>query len=96
MAISHQDAIEMLLAEFAKHNLDQAWLEHFPFARIVAAALKSDSTYWPDLALSWVPALPMSAEIRLALEVLNKEGRTQQQRHRAKRLLGKTGTGALS
>jgi hypothetical protein len=91
MEISHHDASEKLRVELAKHNLDKAWLEHFPFERIVAAALKSDSKYWPDHALSWVPSFRMSAEIRSALELLSKQGRTQQQRHRAKKLLAAQG-----
>ena len=87
MEMSRADVTEMLLAEFATHRLNQAWIEYFPFEEILAAALKYDSKFWPDFALQWVPSFSRTAAIMEALEVLNKQGRTQQQRHRAKRLL---------
>jgi hypothetical protein len=92
LEMSHRDANEAIISELKKHALDEAWIEYFPFQQIVAAALESDSKYWPDLALDWVPSVAPSPLIVAALQVLGQQGRTQQHRHRAKKLLAQIST----
>jgi len=68
-------------------GLSELWVQLFPFEQLTAAALRSESRFWPDYALRWVHETQLSPAIADALEYVLKEGKTQKQRHEAKRLL---------
>lgn len=81
--------------EFRRHGISLEWLEEFPYALIAASALTSGSKYWPDDALRWTENLPLSGELENALRFLRQEGRTQNQRHRAAKLLRRFEEGSM-
>ncbi len=87
LEIPYEAARNALLEELHRNRIDQSWLVVFPFEQTVAAALKSVSKYWPDYALRWIPSLPISDVVREGLTLLEQKGRTQQQRHAARKLL---------
>ncbi len=83
---SFEDVRNTLETEFARRGLDEGMLASFPFELVVESALKSTLTAWPDLALTWVDRLPVSDSLLQALIYLEANGRTQSQRHGARRL----------
>jgi hypothetical protein len=89
LEMSHQQARETLEREFTTHGIDREWVRFFPFEQLVASALTSGSKFWPDSALPSLDTMEISDIIRDALDVLQKNGKTQQQRHAARRLLKK-------
>jgi hypothetical protein len=76
-----------LKEEFARHGIDRMWNDEFPFSGIAAAALRSDSKFWPNGALEWASHMPISDELQSALAYLVEHGSTQTQRRRAQALL---------
>jgi len=87
LLMSYFQARNVLELEFGRHGIDPQWVSEFPFAKIAASALKTSFGGWPDGALEWAPSLPPSDDLRDGLTFLNKQGRTQHQRHRAAKLL---------
>jgi hypothetical protein len=89
LEVSYDKAREDLYREFSIRGLNPDWLKLFPFDRVVASALTGGSKFWPDLALDWAERLEMSEVLCNALDFLQKHGKTQQQRHRARGLLSR-------
>ena len=81
------EARAVLATELRARRLPEEWLHAFPFDGLVVAALTARSKFWPGLALSWAAALHGSERVIAALDVVQKLGLTQHQRHEAARIL---------
>ncbi len=81
---------QLLADELKRRGIDSKFLDVFPFGGLVTAALRSDSKFWPDLALRCLDELAPDETVKGALEHLLQHGKTQRQRHQAMKVLRRT------
>lgn len=81
------DARDRLRTQFAERGVNEQWLHLFPFQELVVEALTGRSKSWASLAFRWLERLGPSEMLNAAVDVLRSTGLTQEQRHKAARLL---------
>jgi hypothetical protein len=86
---SLSDVHDCLVQGLAARNLPEALAEEFPAEELVIFGLNAWGKHWPKMALNWAEAKPATDRVTAVLRRLLDEGRTQEVRHAAKRLLAR-------
>jgi hypothetical protein len=70
-------------------GLPEGLAVRFPIEKVAISALKAWGDCWPALGLEWAETIPASDGLIEILGKLMRDGRTQQIRHRVKRIFFK-------
>jgi hypothetical protein len=71
------------------HHLPEAVAETFPAERLIIFGMNAWGKHWPMMALKWAETRAATDRVAVVLRRLVEEGRTQEIRHGAKRLLAR-------
>jgi hypothetical protein len=87
LELPHADVHRLLEDGLRANGLSTELAELFPFDDVVIEGLLSSSERWTGLALKWVEHVPLSDNVRNAVQAVVHEGPTQKLRHTARRVL---------
>jgi hypothetical protein len=81
------DVHSTLVRALSARHLPDSLAENFPTEELIIFGLNAWGKHWPMMALKWAESRIVTDRVAVVLRRLVDEGRTQQIRHGAKRLL---------
>jgi hypothetical protein len=86
---SPSDIHSSLVRTLSAYGLPEAVAENFPTEELIVFGLNAWGKHWPMMGLHWAETRPATDAVATVLRRLVDEGRTQEIRHGAKRLLAR-------